>query len=99
MKPKPLLEKAVKLVTKGGVIVYSACSTAVEEGEYVVHKILEKHSEIHVVKPDISIQLAPGTASYRGVKLNKELVNCTRLWPHIHGTEGFFICKLLKTRR
>jgi len=68
-------------------------------GEYVVHKILEKHSEIHVVKPDINIQLAPGTASYRGVKLNKELVNCTRLWPHIHGTEGFFICKLLKTRR
>jgi 16S rRNA C967 or C1407 C5-methylase (RsmB/RsmF family) len=41
MKPEPLLEKAVKLVTKGGVIVYSACSTAVEEGEYVVHKILE----------------------------------------------------------
>ncbi len=94
-----LLEKAVRLVSEGGVIVYAACSTAVEEGEYVVHKVLEEHSEIHVVEPDVRFQLARGITYYRGVKLNSEVARCTRLWPHIHGTEGFFICKLLKTRR
>jgi len=94
-----LLEKAVKLVADGGVIVYSACSTAVEEGEYVVHKILETHSEIHVIEPNGKFRLSQGITYYRGVKLNPEVARCIRLWPHIHGTEGFFICKLLKTRK
>jgi 16S rRNA C967 or C1407 C5-methylase (RsmB/RsmF family) len=94
-----LLEKAVKLVADGGVIVYAACSTAVEEGEYVVHKILETHDEIHVVEPNGRFGLSQGITYYRGVKLNPEVARCVRLWPHIHGTEGFFICKLLKTRK
>jgi len=94
-----LLEKAVKLVADGGVIVYAACSTAVEEGEYVVHKILETHSEIHVIEPNGKSRLSQGITYYRGVKLNPEVARCVRLWPHIHGTEGFFICKLVKTRK
>jgi NOL1/NOP2/sun family putative RNA methylase len=94
-----LLEKAVKLVADGGVIVYAACSTAVEEGEYVVHKILETHGEIHVIEPNGKFRLSQGITYYRGVKLNPEVARCVRLWPHIHGTEGFFICKLLKTRK
>ena len=92
-----LLEKAVKLVKEDGVIVYAACSTALEEGEYVIHKIVESHSDIIVEKPHI--QLSPGITRYRGVTLNPEVAKCVRLWPHIHGAEGFFICRLRKTRK
>ncbi len=91
-----LLEKAYNLVEEGGVIVYAACSTAVEEGEYVIHKLLESKSDIRVESPRME-GLSPGVAAYRGVEFNWGVAGCSRLWPHIHGTEGFFICKLVKS--
>ena len=32
-----------------------------------------------------------------GVNLHESLKNARRFHPHIHGTEGFFICKMRKT--
>lgn len=93
-----LLEKARELVKEGGVILYSTCSTAVEEGEYVVHKILEKHGDLSVASLDSPV-VSRGVTSYRGVDLNPEVAKCGRLWPHIQGYEGFFVCKLVREKR
>ncbi|MEM2628442.1 MAG: RsmB/NOP family class I SAM-dependent RNA methyltransferase [Acidilobaceae archaeon] len=93
-----LLMKAYRLTREDGVIVYAACSTAVEEGEYVINKLLESTSNIYVEKPKIE-GLSSGITSYRGVEFNSEVSKCSRLWPHIHGTEGFFICRLRVSRR
>lgn len=93
-----LLEKAYRLLKEGGVLLYAVCSTAVEEGEYVVHKVLERHSDLRVEKIDSPV-VSRGITSYRGVDLNPELALCGRLWPHVQGYEGFFVCKLVKERR
>jgi 16S rRNA C967 or C1407 C5-methylase (RsmB/RsmF family) len=31
-----------------------------------------------------------------GVQMDESLMNARRFLPHIHGTEGFFICKMVK---
>ncbi|MEM4426779.1 MAG: RsmB/NOP family class I SAM-dependent RNA methyltransferase [Acidilobaceae archaeon] len=93
-----LLEKAYRLLKEGGVLLYAACSTAVEEGEYVIHKVLERHNDLRVEKIEIPV-LSRGITSYRGAEFNPELALCGRLWPHVQGYEGFFVCRLVKERR
>ncbi|MEM1927940.1 MAG: RsmB/NOP family class I SAM-dependent RNA methyltransferase [Acidilobaceae archaeon] len=93
-----LLEKALRLLREGGVVLYAACSTAVEEGEYVVHKVLESRSDATVVRLEHPV-LSRGVTSYRGVELDPRLAHCGRLWPHIQGYEGFFVCMLARERR
>ncbi len=89
-----MLSAAVNYVKDGGVIVYSACTLAPEEGEAVISHVLERHPNIEVVP--LSIPHSPGVDEYFGVKFDKSVRRCGRLYPHIHGTEGFFICKLVK---
>lgn len=93
-----LLEKAYRLLKDGGVILYAACSTAIEEGEYVIHKLLEKHSDLIVDNLNHPI-LSRGITAYRGVEFSPEVSKCGRLWPHIQGYEGFFMCRVVKERR
>ena len=45
---------------------------------------------------DISGYGEKGVTEIYGIKLNRDLEKCLRLYPHIHRTEGFFICKLKK---
>ncbi|MEB2836573.1 MAG: RsmB/NOP family class I SAM-dependent RNA methyltransferase [Desulfurococcales archaeon] len=89
-----MLSAAVNYVKEGGVIVYSACTLAPEEGEAVISYVLERHPDVEVVP--LSIPHSPGVDEYFGVKFNGSVRKCGRLYPHIHGTEGFFICKLIK---
>ena len=88
-----LLESAFNHVKPGGVLVYAACSTAVEEGEYVIHKLLSSREDADV-EPVYSVTGAPGIDEYHGVVFDSRVRKCLRLWPHIHDTEGFFICRL-----
>ncbi len=88
-----MLMAAVKRVRSGGVVVYAACTTAVEEGEAVVHRVLESVENIRV--EDSGVRPGdPGVEEYGKFRFNPEVRECRRLWPHRHGTEGFFICRL-----
>ncbi|MHA2143206.1 MAG: RsmB/NOP family class I SAM-dependent RNA methyltransferase [Candidatus Thorarchaeota archaeon] len=90
-----LLEAAVNVLPSGGIMVYSTCSIAPEENEYIVDEILHRHPEMNVAP----IQLEFGSPGYTqpfGVELNESLTLARRFLPHLHGTEGFFICKLEK---
>ncbi|TFH07591.1 MAG: RsmB/NOP family class I SAM-dependent RNA methyltransferase [Candidatus Thorarchaeota archaeon] len=90
-----LLDAAVDVLAPGGTIVYSTCSIAPEENEYIVDDILKRHPEMKVV----SIPLEFGTPGYSepfGVSLNGSLKLAKRFLPHLHGSEGFFICKMIK---
>ncbi|MHA2395066.1 MAG: RsmB/NOP family class I SAM-dependent RNA methyltransferase [Candidatus Thorarchaeota archaeon] len=90
-----MLEAAVDVLAEGGTIVYSTCSIAPEENEYVVDDILKRHPEMEVVQ--ISTEFgSPGYSEPYGVKLNESLKLARRFLPHLHGTEGFFICKMKK---
>jgi 16S rRNA C967 or C1407 C5-methylase (RsmB/RsmF family) len=90
-----LLDAAVNALSDGGTIVYSTCSIAPEENEYVVDDILKRYPEIEVVEIPIDFGV-PGYSEPFGIKLDESLVHARRFLPHLHGTEGFFICKMVK---
>jgi 16S rRNA (cytosine967-C5)-methyltransferase len=81
-----MISRCVERVKVGGVLTYSTCSITVEENELVVERFLEGH-------PDFSlVEVTPKL----GVQGLRGLDRCQRLYPHIHGSNGFFIAKLLR---
>ena len=76
-----ILTAAARLVKPGGRLVYATCSILQEENEAVVEKFLR------------------GADGFRAVSCT-ELLEAQRidvkggatlcLWPHVHGTDGFF---------
>lgn len=88
-----MLSRAIETIKPGGTIVYSACTLAPEEGELVVDRILEKYRGLVKVRP-LKAPVTPAITRYFGQELDPQVGMCGRFWPHIHGTEGFFICRL-----
>ncbi|UCE09424.1 MAG: RsmB/NOP family class I SAM-dependent RNA methyltransferase [Candidatus Thorarchaeota archaeon] len=90
-----LLDSVIKTLAPGGVLVYSTCSIAPEENEYVIDSILGKHPEMKIIQIDQEFGV-PGYTQPYGVSLDVSLSQSRRFLPHIHGLEGFFICKMRK---
>lgn len=90
-----ILASVVESVADDGVIVYSTCSTAVEENEYVV-SIIAREYGLRIDKINLDIPARKGITDYLGLPILDEASNCIRLYPHIHRTEGFTICRLVK---
>ncbi len=78
-----ILTASVKYLRVGGRIVYSTCTLRSEENEEVVSAFLEANHDYALVP------FAVGELSSRGM---------TTLYPHIHGTDGFFIAVMEKLR-
>ncbi len=81
-RQKMLLERFSALVKPGGRVVYGTCSVLRDENEAVIEEFLGRH-------PEFSI--APA-GKWLGEALTEK---CTRdgmlrLYPHRHGTDGFF---------
>ena len=93
---KRLLETAVRSVKPGGYIMYSTCSIAPEENEFVIQAALDNHDNLSIVPVNDNYGL-PGFNRIFGVDLDLELLNARRYYPHVHDTEGFFYCLLQKT--
>ena len=87
-----MLTALLKCLKKEGILVYSTCSIAPEENELVIHRVLERFP-LSVEKMDLKDGL-PGFTEFFGYKVRDEIREARRFYPHIHGTEGFFICKL-----
>ncbi len=80
-----LLATAVRLVKRGGVIVYSTCTMTLEENEEVVKRVLDMGGvELVEASPHVGVRGLQG------------LEEAQRLYPHMHDTLGFFIAKLVK---
>ncbi len=88
-----LLNKALDSLRPGGVMVYSTCSIAPEENEMVIDEVLRTREDVEVV--DSGEAGSPGIAEYLGEEY-PFAYKCRRLWPHVHRSEGFFVCKLRK---
>lgn len=92
--PKPLedlpqvqqaiLENAAGYVKAGGVLMYSNCTILPRENGEVVSAFLEKHPEF--VREAFELPGAAGRVEAGEITL----------WPQVHQTDGFFICKLRK---
>ena len=76
-----ILCTAAQYLKKGGVMIYSTCTVLPEENLDNVKRFLGSHSD--------EFELVPIKAG--GLEVPEGYVT---LMPHIHGTDGFFICKL-----
>lgn len=77
-----ILENLSRYVKPGGVVVYSTCTILRRENEDVVRAFLEVHREFHTEPFELPEAL--------GGRCDGMLT----LLPSVHGTDGFFICKL-----
>jgi len=91
---KSLLKEASAVLRKGGTMVYSTCSLLPEEGEFMAQYAID---ELGLGLENVSHGESGFSMCY-GRKLNKEMWKAKRFYPHIHGTQGFFIAKFMKMK-
>ncbi len=79
-----ILENVSRYLKPGGVLLYSTCTVLPRENEAVVKTFLAAHPEFSAepVRVPNGLHLADDTF--------------VTLWPHLHESDGFFICKLRK---
>ncbi len=89
-RQRELLARFSTLVKPGGRLIYGTCSILQEENEAVVADFLAAHPDFSVY--DVSQLLPAGVAS----QVNRN--GFLRLFPHVHGTDGFFGAVLMRKK-
>lgn len=79
---KAILDNACAYVKPGGVLLYSTCTLLERENEAIVRTFLEEHNQFVLEKLELPDPVGVKEEGY------------VTLWPHLHGTDGFFIAKL-----
>ncbi|MCR5824701.1 MAG: RsmB/NOP family class I SAM-dependent RNA methyltransferase [Lachnospiraceae bacterium] len=91
-----IIDSVVPMLAPGGMMVYSTCTFDPDEDEGSIEYILNKWSDMHVVKPEFRYKrFAWGRPELVGSD-KKEISNAVRLWPHILEGEGHFSALLVK---
>src|SRR5919107_449909 len=81
-----LVESALRVIKPDGLLVYSTCSLAPEENEFIINSLLDKF-DITVE----SINIGTDALLQFGDKVMDNSIKFTkRFYPHIHNTNGFF---------
>jgi len=79
-----IIDNLSAYVKKGGALLYSTCTIIPEENEGVISAFLSKHPEF---SPEAFVLPQP---------LGRQESGMLTLYPHVHGTDGFFMCKMRK---
>jgi len=87
VKQRAILAAAASLVKPGGRLVYGTCSLLAEENEDIVAEFLAAHADFQLVP--VSNILAR-----QGVEMPGSAQPYLHLYPHVHGTDGFFAAVL-----
>jgi 16S rRNA (cytosine967-C5)-methyltransferase len=87
-KQAAILRAAAKLVKPGGRLVYATCSLLAEENEEIVAAFLAEHPQFRQL--DCSELL-------REARIPLDTGLFFRVFPHLHGTDGFFAAALQRT--
>jgi 16S rRNA (cytosine967-C5)-methyltransferase len=77
-----ILHNLAEYVKPGGILLYATCTLLRRENEDVVSAFLQTHPNY---LPEGFVLPGPAGAVQSGT---------VTLWPHIHGTDGFFIARL-----
>jgi len=90
LKQAAILDSAARLLKSGGRLVYATCSVLPQENEAIAQAFSEAHPDFEPLS---------AAALLEGVKVPEAASLCSggddgtrylRLWPHRHGTDGFF---------
>ncbi len=92
---KKLAGAALKLLKVGGTMIYSTCTLAPEEDEGVVDYLV-KNFDCEIESIELPLKFREGVCEWNGVKFDKSVKNCLRLYPQDNNTDGFFVCKIVK---
>ena len=80
-KQASLLAAAARLVKRGGRLVYATCSILDEENKEIAEAFLAGHPQFRLV---------PAADVLRKERIDLKMLEYFEVWPHIHGTDGFF---------
>jgi len=95
-KQAAILQSAARLLKPGGRLIYATCSMLPQENEDIAQAFSAEHAEFSAV---------PVSDVLTGLKVTGAAQLCSggegggqflRLWPHRHGTDGFFAAIWLK---
>lgn len=87
-KQKGILSGAARLVKAGGRLVYATCSILEEENQRIVEDFLASN---------VQFTLRPAGDILRKERIALEMGEYFQLWPHRHGTDGFFAAVMERT--
>jgi 16S rRNA (cytosine967-C5)-methyltransferase len=88
-KQASILHAASRLVKMGGRLVYATCSLLREENEDIVGAFLD-------AEPAFALMPAGEVLKQQGIAV--AMGDYLKLWPHVHGTDGFFAAVLERER-
>jgi 16S rRNA (cytosine967-C5)-methyltransferase len=87
-KQMSILSSAARLLKPGGRLVYATCSLLPQENQAIAEDFLNKHPEFEAIPAAEALKpLFPKEKIPLGCSLENPW---WQLWPHIHGTDGFF---------
>lgn len=89
-RQRELLSRFSVLVKPGGRLIYGTCSILREENEDVVEDFLRAHPQFSIHPAEKELPEGVGAKVTRGGFL--------RLFPHLHGTDGFFGAILMRAK-
>jgi NOL1/NOP2/sun family putative RNA methylase len=87
-----LIKAAARVLKEGGTLLYCTCSFLPEEDEMVIERAVRDHG-FRVLEIE---EGEPGLTSPYGMELSGDLEKTRRFFPHLHGTQGFYMAKLEK---
>lgn len=82
-----ILKAGASCLKPGGVLVYSTCTTEPEENEHIIRRFIDENSGFSI---DDAGRYLPERFSSSGQD------GMIRLFPNIHGVDGFFITRITK---
>ncbi len=87
---KQILRESTALLKPGGTLIYSTCTISREENEETAAFIQEELG----LRPDSLLPYMPDLPRVK----DSVQGNMLQLLPHVHGTDGFFIARFIKTQ-
>ncbi len=100
---KKLIESAFEMLRPEGIMLYSTCTSAPEENEFVVQHLMETYpEEVELLSFELpNIPSRKGISEFFGKKINKEISEKVhRIYPHLQtdlwNSESFFLSLIRK---
>ena len=88
-----LIECALRVLKPNGVLIYSTCSFAPEENEFVVNWLINRFEDKIDLEP-VRYGGSSGLTTFGKYAFHSSIKNTKRFYPHVDNTLGFYIAKL-----